>query len=99
MRPTGKRRSLPAIGRDGVGPMSMAYLALRRSSFMGIFLEVWEKGMFEKGRSPGPEDGRAAREALLRPDLARLVVLRHGAHARRDHDPRLLARGEDVDVR
>src|SRR5438128_9714801 len=36
MRPTGKRRSLPATGNDGSAPMSITYLALRRSSFMGM---------------------------------------------------------------
>src|SRR3990172_4420313 len=32
MRPTGKRNSLPVTGSDGTGPMSIAYLALRRST-------------------------------------------------------------------
>src|SRR5476651_2573599 len=34
MRPTGKRRSLPATGSEAPGPISITYLALRRSSLM-----------------------------------------------------------------
>src|SRR5258706_16062557 len=33
MRPTGKRKSLPSVGSEGTGPMSITYFALRRSSF------------------------------------------------------------------
>src|SRR5689334_11871216 len=36
MRFTGKRMSVPATGSEGSGPMSMTYLALRRSSFIGL---------------------------------------------------------------
>src|SRR5690349_5942912 len=38
MRPTGKRASLPSTGSEGMGPMSMTYLALRRSSLPMVSL-------------------------------------------------------------
>src|SRR5688500_5654236 len=34
MRPTGKRSSLPATASEGSGPISITYLAGRRSSFI-----------------------------------------------------------------
>src|SRR5450432_1991083 len=94
MRPTGKRASLPATGSEGSGPISITYLALRRSSFM-VSLSI---GLVSESMLPcafQAHQRRHAEECVERViETAAVHAVHRGVREPRDLDQLLVGAGK-----